>query len=230
MSEILEEYAIIKGNENYAVSNTGKVLNIKSQKHLNQRESENGYMKVHIQDKEYKVHRLMAMAYLNNLENKPVVDHIDGNRVNNIITNLRWATKSENSRNSKISSTNTSGIKGVRIENGRWRVQIRINGKNKHIGYYNTIEEATLARKYAVKEHYGEFVNENEKLDENDLQKEKPKTEIERESKSGHKNIYIENGKYRVQLTVNGRRKNVGYYERIEEAIKARDEVLLREG
>jgi hypothetical protein len=121
MSEILEEYAIIEGNENYAVSNTGKFLNIKSQKHLKQRESENGYLNVNIQDKHFKVHRLMAMAYLDNLENKPVVDHIDGNRVNNIITNLRWATKSENSRNSKMKSRNTSGIKGVLMENGKWR-------------------------------------------------------------------------------------------------------------
>jgi hypothetical protein len=164
MSEILEEYAIIKGNENYAVSNTGKVLNIKSQEHLKPR-NKKGYMKITLQNKkEFAIHRLMAIAYLDNPLNKKFVDHIDGKRDNNVITNLRWATIRENNINAKMKSTNKCGVKGVGFENGKWRARIRINGKHKHLGYYNTIEEATHARKEAVNKYYGEFTHESEKL------------------------------------------------------------------
>ena len=165
MIEILEEYAIIKGKENYAISNTGKVLNIKSQKLMKQNNDKGGYMRTHLQTNQFSVHRLMAISFLDNPLNKPIVDHIDGNRVNNIITNLRWATIQENNINAKMKSTNKCGVKGVcMIKGKKWKATIRINGKNKHIGYYNTIEEATHARKDAVNKYYGEFTHESEKL------------------------------------------------------------------
>ena len=72
------------------------------------------------------------------------IDHIDGNRENNAISNLRLASQSQNSQNTTLSKSNTSGIKGVswykRI--GKWDVRIRANGKQKHLGYYDTLEEA----------------------------------------------------------------------------------------
>lgn len=57
-----------------------------------------GYVKVRINRKDQFVHRLVAIAYLPNPENKQTVNHIDGNKENNHVTNLEWCTRSENSQ------------------------------------------------------------------------------------------------------------------------------------
>ena len=59
-----------------------------------------GYMIVHINGKIYYVHRLLAITYIENPENKKEIDHIDGNPSNNSLDNLRWATHKENLNNS----------------------------------------------------------------------------------------------------------------------------------
>jgi hypothetical protein len=59
---------------------------------------------------------------------------------------------------------NTSGYRGVRLEHNKWRAQIRIDGKNKHLGYYDSIEDAIIARYNKAKEIQGEFINECEKI------------------------------------------------------------------
>jgi hypothetical protein len=57
-----------------------------------------GYLKVRISNKDHFVHRLVAIAYLENLENKETVNHIDGNKENNHVSNLEWCTRSENTQ------------------------------------------------------------------------------------------------------------------------------------
>lgn len=59
-----------------------------------------GYKLVFINGKRYSVHRLIAESFIPNPENKPFVDHLDRNRKNNSVSNLRWATNSENIKNS----------------------------------------------------------------------------------------------------------------------------------
>ena len=63
------------------------------------------------------VHRLIAIHYIPNPENKPLVDHINGINNDNRLENLRWVTKLENNNNRKLVSTNTSGITGIQINN-----------------------------------------------------------------------------------------------------------------
>jgi len=112
----------------------------------------------------YLIHRIVAIAFLYNPDNKPHVDHINNNRKDNNVINLRFATSHENQRNRSISSRNTSMVKGVYFdkEKKKWRSRIKLNRKNIHIGYYNTLEEAKNARQSRAKELFGEYINKCE--------------------------------------------------------------------
>ena len=74
-----------------------------------------------------------------------ITDHIDRNPLNNRRANLRTATKSINSFNSKTHSRNRSGYRGVSRVNRRWRSAIVVNGRQEHLGYFDTPEEASEA-------------------------------------------------------------------------------------
>lgn len=96
-----KEWKIIDGVTNkyghvYAISNHGEVLNVNTNKLLSNRNKYNEYARASIGQKEYRVHILVAEAFVPNPENKPIVNHIDGIKSNNVATNLEWATLSEN--------------------------------------------------------------------------------------------------------------------------------------
>jgi hypothetical protein len=90
-----------------------------------------------------------------------VVDHIDGDRLNNRRSNLRLCTRAENTRNQRLSCKNTSGYKGVTFNkaNGKWTSQIMLNKKRKHLGSFNTPQEAYAAYCAAATIHHKEFAN-----------------------------------------------------------------------
>ncbi len=162
---INEYYFPINGFSKYAVSNFGNVKNIKSGRLLKQSE-EHGYLLVGLSNdlnELYckRIHILVISAFVMNHENKECVDHVDGNRSNNKLENLRYATHRENGQNRKISTNNTSGCKGVDFNKqcNKWRAQITIKNKSIHIGLYLKKEDAINARRKRAKKEFGEFIN-----------------------------------------------------------------------
>lgn len=104
-----------------------------------------GYVNIQLAGKMYRAHRLAWFYVFGRWPD--VVDHINGNRKDNRLINLRNCTHRENIRNSRTNVNNTSGVKGVgwcKTKN-RWRARIEADGKDHHIGYFSTIEEAEKA-------------------------------------------------------------------------------------
>ena len=130
----------------------------------------NGYAIAHISDTTKKVllHRLIM-----NPPDKMYIDHINHNRIDNRKQNLRIVTIRQNNLNKKKSVYNTSGVTGVyyKKNNNKWIANISIDGKNKHLGCYETIEDAIKARKEAEEKYFGEYSYDNSmKGDENNEQ------------------------------------------------------------
>ena len=116
-----------------------------------------GYIHVKIKAKSFKAHRLVFLYHNGFLPE--FVDHIDGNKTNNKIENLRAATKEENCRNQKIRSTNKSGCKGVKWVKckNKWQVEVCRNYKQINFGYYEDLELASLVAIEATELIHGRF-------------------------------------------------------------------------
>lgn len=98
------------------------------------------------------------------LNPKETTDHIDGDGLNNQRSNLRLANHSQNMKNKKIPSHNTSGYKGASLNTARkkWIAQIIVNNKRIYLGSFDTALEAHLAYCKAAKELHGEFYNDGD--------------------------------------------------------------------
>lgn len=97
----------IKGYEGlYAVTSCGKVWSYRSKKFLKPYDNGFGYLYVNLnkngKKKQFKIHRLVAQAYLDNPEGKEEVDHIDRNRYRNCVNNLRYVSSQENKANAEF--------------------------------------------------------------------------------------------------------------------------------
>lgn len=117
-----------------------------------------GYLMVNVKGKQYRAHRL-AWLYIKGNWPKNAIDHINGNKLDNRIYNLREATYSQNHMNKKPDKKNKSGFKGVCYvkQREKWNANIYFNGKKKNLGYYNNIEDAVKAYNEAAKKYHGEF-------------------------------------------------------------------------
>ena len=120
----------------------------------------NGYTSIYIDGKNYRAHQL-AWLYVHGVWPDTDIDHINRNKSDNRIVNLRLASRSQNNINSGLHSHNTSGFRGVYASRNKWAAQIKLNGKKIYLGRFNTAEEAHQCYLAAARELYGEFVQQN---------------------------------------------------------------------
>lgn len=116
-----------------------------------------GYLRISIDKKFYLSHRL-AWLWMTGEFPPDQIDHINRVKTDNRWENLRAATNQQNQMNC-ISKDNTSGKKGVTWDKwkSKWKAQIRVNGVNHNLGFYNDIEDAAVAYKNIARILHGEF-------------------------------------------------------------------------
>lgn len=117
-----------------------------------------GYVQIGIDLKGYYAHRL-AWLYVYGESPPQELDHIDRDRANNRVTNLRPATRAENRRNASIRSDNTSEFKGVSFikPTRRWDARIMHSRRQICLGHFDTPEEAHAAYRKAAEQLHGKF-------------------------------------------------------------------------
>ena len=116
-----------------------------------------GYRVVRFNNKLYRVHHIVYLMFNGVLPKR--IDHINQNRSDNRIENLRSCSRSENNYNQGISSRNKSGLKGVSFDkkNKKWRADIMFNSKRYSLGRFATKEEAYAVACKARDKFHGEF-------------------------------------------------------------------------
>jgi hypothetical protein len=158
-----------------------------------------------------------------------IIDHIDGNTINTKINNLREASYSENNRNriNHITGSKT-GKRGVcHTKNDKFVAKISYNGKMKHLGIFNTVEEASFIYQSAVLLYHGEFskMNQSEYRDVFENLEAFKISEIERENKNAAKvfsdlpkGVQMKGNSYCVQIGFNSKKIYLGSFDKLENA------------
>lgn len=121
-----------------------------------------GYSTIRLKPRHFYAHQL-AWFYVYGEWPTCDIDHINMERSDNRISNLRKATRSQNKGNVKAHPRNTSGTRGVVWDKHRqkWRAQIMINGRQTNLGRYDTFADAKKAFDQAAIPHWGEFLRQN---------------------------------------------------------------------
>ena len=142
----------IPGYENYSINEDGVIFN-KKNKIMKPSINGHGYCVVNLykdkQKRMFSIHQLMFMVFYGiESDRKNVIDHIDGNKTNNKLSNLQYVTQRLNTTKDRKSKT---GLTGVYEYKGRFQSAIRVNGKKIHLGTFETAEKAYDAYKKELK-------------------------------------------------------------------------------
>lgn len=107
------------------------------------------YRNIGIDGQLYLTHRIVWLLHYG-VWPKGMIDHLNGNGIDNRVENLRDTTNQENQKNRRMHLNNTSGITGVSWKSGKWLAQITINGKQNHIGCFDDKDKAAEAYRKAA--------------------------------------------------------------------------------
>lgn len=120
-----------------------------------------GYRQLEWGGKLYSVHHIIWAMHTGTWPK--LLDHVDGNGINNRLENLREATPSQNAHNARKSRRNTSGFKGVsrHKQTGSWQANIALEGKQYFLGLFDTAKAASEAYDAAAEKMHGEFARTN---------------------------------------------------------------------
>jgi hypothetical protein len=115
-----------------------------------------GYYRAVFKGKQYRTHRLAWFHYYGEMPDG-LIDHINGDRLDNRIENLRIADETLNARNCLRSKNNTSGHTGVTRHKAakKWVAQITVSYKNVYLGLFDSLDDAVAARKKAEAQYFG---------------------------------------------------------------------------
>lgn len=116
------------------------------------------YMRIGVDGKSYLAHRLVWLHVYGQWPAE-ILDHIDGDGTNNRLANLREATLRQNAQNRRHQKATEAPYKGIArvMRSTRWQAQIWVNGRNKHLGCFDTPEAAHAAYAAAAEMHFGAF-------------------------------------------------------------------------
>jgi hypothetical protein len=163
----MEEWKQVIDYPNYSISNLGNVRNDKTGRILKSF-LHNGYFSIDLMENcktnQKTIHRLVAIQYIENPNNYLEVDHIDRNKLNNNLSNLRWCSRNQNQQNKKKTLNCSSIYRGVTFNKSRnrWCAGKRINGKTNNLGSYKTeIEAAQAYNQFIIDNNLGEFCELN---------------------------------------------------------------------
>lgn len=137
MEEVFKSLDFL-GYPNYSVSNLGRIYNCKKNTYLKPGTNKQGYYQVSLSNKRSRVfglHRLVALAFIPNPDNKPEIDHIDSNPLNNSVDNLRWVTHIEN-MNNPITKERLSSID----HHIQWTPEQKARARLSHLGKHHSDE------------------------------------------------------------------------------------------
>lgn len=118
----------------------------------------NGYVLIGLDKRTYKAHRL-AWLYVHGAWPCGDIDHINRNRSDNRIANLREATRSQNIANSTWEKPNATGLRGVRFVGKKWSARIKKEYREIKLGLFDSPEEAHAAYVAATMQHFGDFTS-----------------------------------------------------------------------
>lgn len=107
------------------------------------------YLKIFVDGRSQLAHRIVMEKMHGDISGK-LVDHINGNTLDNRLDNLRLATHTENNKNAGFNPRSKTGINGVYVSFGRFYARITVNKKNIHLGSFGALFDAVCARKAAL--------------------------------------------------------------------------------
>jgi hypothetical protein len=146
----------IQGYPNYLIYDDGRVYNKKNKRYLKGYIDRYVYINLYSDKytcKRYTLHRLVGIHYLPNPDNLPTIDHIDRNKLNNHVSNLRWAdmkTQCNNRIRTCMLSNNTSGHSNISYDKSRKKWRWHYKGKFKR---FNTLKDALCYKFIMILKH-----------------------------------------------------------------------------